>query len=175
MGSDYESSDGERQERVEEKELAVLDDQEFEQYVDKTSEQIRDEYGDEYGEYGDESIGEGLADNEKADISEEADGRKSPTHEREPKNALEYNKPNDGAKSPTKKIRDKALNSDVQRSSDGFNKTLAGGASTINSKKPRKNSHKADLESQFGRSRRSNYSGLTNKPLPFNAVRFIAM
>ena len=62
MGSDYESSDGEREERVQEKEDARLEDAEFEAYVDKTSEQICEEYGDEYGDYGAESMGEGLVD-----------------------------------------------------------------------------------------------------------------
>ena len=37
-----------------------------------------------------------------------------------------------------------------------------------------KNRKMSDSASMYGGSRRSNYSGFTNKPLPFNALRFLA-
>ena len=42
---------------------------------------------------------------------------------------------------------------------------------SISPMKVRKNS---ENQSMYGGSRRSNYSGFTNKPLPFNALRFLA-
>ena len=60
MGSEYESSDGEKEEADEELKQQIEEDAEYENYVEMTSEQIVDKYGPPEGEYGNESI----ADNE---------------------------------------------------------------------------------------------------------------